>query len=24
VESEEPVGWYPEEIALMRFLERYG
>ncbi|CAN5638784.1 DNA topoisomerase IB [soil metagenome] len=24
VESEEPVGWYPEEVALMRFLERYG
>jgi DNA topoisomerase I len=24
VETEEPVGWYPEEIALMRFLERYG
>jgi DNA topoisomerase-1 len=20
----EPVGWYPEEVALMRFLERYG
>jgi DNA topoisomerase I len=24
VVSEEPVGWYPEEVALMRFLERYG
>jgi DNA topoisomerase I len=24
VEAEEPVGWYPEEVALMRFLERYG
>lgn len=24
VESEEPVGYYPEEVALMRFLERYG
>jgi DNA topoisomerase I len=24
VASEEPVGWYPEEIVLMRFLERYG
>jgi DNA topoisomerase I len=24
IESEEPVGWYPEEVALMRFLERYG
>lgn len=24
VPSEEPVGWYPEELALMRFLERYG
>lgn len=24
VEAEEPVGWYPEETALMRFLERYG
>jgi DNA topoisomerase I len=24
VETEEPVGWYPEELALMRFLERYG
>jgi DNA topoisomerase I len=24
VEAEEPVGWYPEEAALMRFLERYG
>jgi DNA topoisomerase I len=24
VVSEEPVGWYPEELALMRFLERYG
>lgn len=22
--AEEPVGWYPEELALMRFLERYG
>jgi DNA topoisomerase-1 len=24
VESEEPVGYYPEELALMHFLERYG
>jgi DNA topoisomerase I len=24
VRTEEPVGWYPEEVALMRFLERYG
>jgi DNA topoisomerase I len=24
VETKEPVGWYPEEMALMRFLERYG
>jgi hypothetical protein len=24
VEAEEPVGYYPEEIALMWFLERYG
>lgn len=24
VPSEEPVGWYPEELALIRFLERYG
>jgi DNA topoisomerase I len=24
VVTEEPVGWYPEEIELMRFLERYG
>jgi DNA topoisomerase I len=24
VETEEPVGYYPEEIALIRFLERYG
>ena len=24
VPSEEPVGWYPEEVALIRFLERYG
>jgi DNA topoisomerase I len=24
VPTEEPVGWYPEEVALMRFLERYG
>lgn len=24
VDAEEPVGWYPEELALMRFLERYG
>jgi DNA topoisomerase I len=24
VETEEPVGWYPEELALIRFLERYG
>jgi DNA topoisomerase I len=24
VGAEEPVGWYPEELALMRFLERYG
>jgi DNA topoisomerase-1 len=24
VEAEEPVGYYPEELALMRFLERYG
>lgn len=22
VEAKEPVGWYPEELALMRFLER--
>lgn len=22
VEASEPVGWYPEEVALMRFLER--
>jgi DNA topoisomerase I len=24
VGTEEPVGWYPEELSLMRFLERYG
>jgi DNA topoisomerase I len=24
VEAEEPVGYYPEEQALIRFLERYG
>jgi DNA topoisomerase-1 len=24
VPAEEPVGWYPEELALIRFLERYG
>jgi len=24
ITTAEPVGWYPEEIALMRFLERYG
>jgi DNA topoisomerase I len=24
VEAEEPVGWYPEEAALIRFLERFG
>jgi DNA topoisomerase-1 len=24
VEAEEPLGYYPEELALMRFLERYG
>ena len=24
VKSEEPVEYYPEEAALMRFLERYG
>ncbi|HEX6133614.1 MAG TPA: hypothetical protein VFZ24_06615 [Longimicrobiales bacterium] len=24
VTASEPEGWYPEEIALMRFLERYG
>jgi DNA topoisomerase I len=24
VELEEPVGWYPEEEALVRYLERYG
>jgi DNA topoisomerase I len=24
IPSEEPVGWYPEELALIRFLERYG
>jgi DNA topoisomerase I len=24
VEAEEPVGYYPEERALIRFLERYG
>jgi DNA topoisomerase-1 len=24
VEAEEPVSYYPEEAALMRFLERYG
>lgn len=24
VGTEEPVGWYPEELVLMRFLERYG
>jgi len=24
VPSKEPVGWYEEELALMRFLERYG
>jgi DNA topoisomerase I len=24
VVTEEPVGWYPEEEALMRFLEQYG
>jgi DNA topoisomerase I len=24
VASKEPVGWYAEEVALMRFLERYG
>jgi DNA topoisomerase-1 len=24
VRSEEPVEYYPEEAALMRFLERYG
>jgi DNA topoisomerase I len=24
IEAEEPIGWYPEEMALMRFLERYG
>jgi DNA topoisomerase-1 len=24
VEAEEPVGYYPEELALMNFLEQYG
>ncbi|MEX1184461.1 MAG: DNA topoisomerase IB [Gemmatimonadota bacterium] len=24
VAAEEPVGWYPEELVLMQFLERYG
>lgn len=24
VRTEEPVGWYPEEVALMRILERFG
>lgn len=24
VPAQEPIGWYPEEVALMRFLERYG
>ena len=24
VPAEEPVSYYPEEAALMRFLERYG
>jgi DNA topoisomerase I len=24
VEAVEPVGWYPEELALIRFLERYA
>lgn len=24
IDAREPVGWYPEEMALMRFLERYG
>jgi DNA topoisomerase I len=24
VPSEEPIGWYPEEMALVRYLERYG
>lgn len=24
IETEELVGWYDEEVALMRFLERYG
>lgn len=24
VASEEPVGWYPEEVELIRFLEKYG
>jgi DNA topoisomerase I len=24
VEAEEPIGYYPEELALMRFLARYG
>ena len=24
VTVEEPVGWYPEEIQLMKFLEKYG
>jgi len=24
IEAEEPVGHYPEELALIRFLERYG
>jgi DNA topoisomerase I len=24
VEAEEPVGYYPEELALIRFLERHG
>jgi DNA topoisomerase-1 len=24
VVAKEPVGWYPEEVSLMRFLERYG
>jgi hypothetical protein len=24
VRTEEPVEYYPEEAALMRFLERYG
>lgn len=24
IEVEEPIGYYPEELALIRFLERYG